>query len=149
MINNADCSLCVGQYEGCPPNKRLAITDHNGGRSQRHSCLDVNPPPKKSNNTNCGKNKQINIYWQICIYCARSFSSERRARKCWLTKWNNVSDVELQGGAFSWKFFLMKVGPAPNKHCFSSRPSSTTKVFFAGKYALSQNYPPKPRENYL
>ena len=47
-------SLCAGQYEGCPPNKQLAITGHNGGRNQLHSCLDVNSK-QKLNNTNCGK----------------------------------------------------------------------------------------------
>ena len=59
MINNADCSLCVGQYEGCPPNKRLAITDHNGGRSQRHSCLDVNPPKNQTTQIAAKTSKSI------------------------------------------------------------------------------------------
>ena len=25
MKNKANCSLCVGQYEGCPPNKRWPL----------------------------------------------------------------------------------------------------------------------------
>ena len=75
MINNADCSLCVGQYEGCPPNKRLAITDHNGGRSQRHSCLDVNPQKIKQHKL---RQKQANQYLlaDLHLLCTQFFFRE-------------------------------------------------------------------------